>query len=186
MKIAVVDVDDLWCEEQITKWLVPLKEKVPALVVTCYAVPNKLGDVRGLRKRYPWIAFAAHGFEHVPFECQCWTPELCETNLNFAESLGYLKLFKPPNWRCHPGVEQGCLGVGFTLHHHDGYAPVTPGLLSFPGPPGARERGFVNIHSHIQRNPVTDHISTNKYFEPDLLGQFQEFKTPLDFAVPVP
>lgn len=180
---AVVDVDDVWCEDQITRWLVPLHEAVPALVVTCYSIPNKLGLVHALRERYSWVVFAIHGWEHSQFETRAWPDTLGRTYMEKALEMGYAPLFKAPNWLEEHLLETVCANLGIVLHHHERYTPTVAGLRAFPG---TKERtDFEPIHTHIQRNPSTDFIEGHAKFTAEYLSQFKEFATPLELAVEV-
>jgi len=182
-RIAVVDVDDLWCEDQITRWLLPLKEAVPQLRVTCYCIPNKLGPVAALRERYPWVLFAIHGWEHSLFETRAWTDTLARVHMERAIEMGYAHLFKAPNWMGEPFLEEVCFDLHITLHHHKDYAPSRKGLLAFPG---RRDRvDFEGVHTHIQRNPATDFIEGHEQFTPDYLARFDDFMTPIEAAVEI-
>ena len=157
MKTALIDVDDLWTEDQIIQYLVPLKKAVPNLIVTAYGIPNKLGPVHNLLLKYPWLFIAQHGYEHTPFECRAWTEDLVCTRLQQAREMGYLSWFKPPNWTCDMVVEQACLNEGVVLHHHEDYEPSVEGLLAYPGIRGTEPHEF--IHTHITPNPVTSRTS---------------------------
>jgi hypothetical protein len=181
--IAVVDVDDLVCEEQIVDLLLPLQRKLPEFLVTAYTVPNKFGPITPeLRRKYPWITFGIHGWEHTPFECQAWSDVDTERHIMRALAMGYDPLFKAPNWELHDEVVAGCATVGVTLHHHEaGVPPTRYGCRLFPGP-YPRPRTYANVHTHILRNPVTDYISEHPGFEPENLLMWEGFATPLNFA----
>ena len=181
MRIAVVDVDDLAFEEQITLDLLPLREAIPSLVVTCYAIPNHLGPVHELRERYPWIVFAQHGFEHAYAECRSWTRDLALALLARGAEMGYAPLFKPPQWIIDAEVEEACLASGVVLHHHADYAPSTPGLLCYSD---LEREDYRAIHSHLQANPSTDNVKTHPYFKAEYLRRFDLFQSPLDCARP--
>ena len=178
--IAVVDVDDLHCEEQIIKWLLPLHEAVPALVVTCYAIPNKLGPVHELVTRYPWIIFAVHGWEHSQFETRAWSEDLAKEHITQALTMGYSHLFKAPNWLEEPLLEEVCAELSIVLHHHTDYKPTFKGLRAFPGPTPRTD--FESVHTHIQRNPATDFIEGHPQFTSEHLSQFERFATPIELA----
>ena len=178
---AVVDVDDLYCEDQITRWLVPLHDAVPSLVVTAYTIPNKLGPVHALRDLYPWLVFAIHGHEHSQFETRAWTDLLASRYIDLALEMGYAPLFKAPNWLEEPVLEEVCAALSVVLHHHDTYTPKAVNLRAFPGPPG--KSTFESVHTHIVRNPSTDFIEGHAKFTPAYLAQFAHFSTPLDLAV---
>lgn len=184
LKRVFVDVDDLWCREQIDTQLVPIKEAVPNFKITCYAIPNKLGPVHDLVTEFPWITFAQHGWEHTPFECRAWTQEEAETRLLQAQDMGYSLIFKPPNWVMDKELERACRALGVVLHHHVDYPLSNPeGIRQYPGPAGVAKRDHVNLHSHIAPNPVTDNISTHPGFKIERLKEFEEFLTINDVCV---
>lgn len=175
--IAVVDVDDLWTEQQILDHLLPLKEAVPQLVVTAYAIPNRLGPVHELKARYPWIVFAQHGWEHTFCECLEWTKEKATALLLKGREMGYEALFKPPNWQFDDDLLHALSDTGTALHHHRKARIVGwPGGRYWGERPGGRSH--TNLHTHIEQNPVTDFIATHPGFQPGELAKFSEFETP--------
>lgn len=176
-KSAVLDLDDLISEEQITEHLAPLREALgERFRVTCYGVPNRLGPVHDLRERYPWITFAQHGFEHTFAECRVWTTDLTVALLERGREMGYAPLFKPPNWILDREVEEGCLAAGVALHVHADYQPTVSGLRTYTeDAPGIRA-----LHTHILQNAATDWIGTHPYFTASYLRRFDSFQTPLD------
>jgi len=177
--IAVVDVDDLHCEDQIVEHLLPRKEAVPGLVVTAYAIPNRLGPVHDLKGKYPWITFAQHGFEHTFCECLEWTADKARALLTRGRELGYAPLFKPPNWRFDNELLQAMSELDIALHHHR-----KASIVGWPGRRywGERKGGtsHTNLHTHIEQNPATDFIATHADFSIESLLKFSEFQTPLD------
>ena len=180
--IAIVDVDDLICEEQIVDLLLPLRKKLPEFRVTAYAVPNKLGPVKALKVRYPWITFGIHGWEHTPFECLAWSSTDTERNVMRALAMDYDPIFKAPNWELHDEIVEGCAAVGVVLHHHQDWTPPTRyGCRLFPGPV-PRPRTYANVHTHILRNPVTDYIADHPGFQAENLLMWEGFDTPLTHA----
>lgn len=177
---AVVDVDDLIEEQQIQDLLMPLRFAVPALRVTAYAVPNRLGPVDGLKKRYPWITFGIHGFEHTFAECRAWTSDLTEALIGASLEMGYDRVFKAPNWILDSEVEEALAKLRVTLHHHEDYKPSAAKLYVYPmGKPS----NVKSVHTHLIKNPATDHISEHPGFTPDALGKFREFLLPMDVAL---
>lgn len=185
LKRAFVDVDDLWTPDQITRYLVPLKEAVPKFRLTCYSIPNRLGPVHDLKREYPWISFTVHGWEHTPFECRAWTDESAKTYLQMALDMGYERVFKAPNWTFDDETEAALADLGFILHHHPTqHQPSFMHLMRYlPGPKSASRGGYVNLHTHIQPNPVTDSILTHPAFRPERLAEFEEFLLPQDVCV---
>jgi hypothetical protein len=178
--IAVADLDDLWCEAQIEKHLVPRKEAVPEFRVTCYTIPNRFGPVQRLRDRYPWVVFGIHGWEHTFAECRAWTQDIAEAKLDRALQMGYAPLFKPPNWILDDETEKACERLGIMLHHHETYSPGTYKLKTWPPTPWPAEISC--LHSHIEWNPVTDFIETSPRFAIENLKRFEKFLTPLEAA----
>lgn len=173
--IAVVDVDDLISEDQIIEYLVPIKKKVPDFQLTCYTVPNKFGPVSpNLRERYPWIEFGIHGFEHTPFECLTWSDDQAMRIIKEARAMGYHNIFKPPNWTLHEEIVDACKFTETILHHHDKEQYKLAGLWCFPGPI-PRPRAYAPLHTHILKNPVTDHITNHPGFLPENLVMYEAF-----------
>lgn len=180
--IAVVDVDDLISEDQIIEYLVPIKNKIRDFQLTCYTVPNKFGPIEPeLRARYPWIEFGIHGFEHTPFECLTWSDEQTIRIINESLDMGYDKIFKPPNWILHDEVIDACRKTDTILHHHDGEKLSLIGLKCFPGPK-PHPRTYAPLHTHILKNPVTDHISNHPGFLPENLVMYEAFLKVSAFA----
>jgi hypothetical protein len=179
MPPVVVDFDDLLSEDQIIEYLLPLKKANPKLVCTVYAVPNYLGPVHDLKIKYPWIKFGIHGFQHTHFECLSWTDWHGKYLIQRALELGYEKLFKPPNWVFTPYTEQACRDLGVILHHHRNDLPRAKGLKVFPG---SKPPEVVSLHTHLTKNPATDHITTHPGFDLEKIAQFDVFKTPLELA----
>lgn len=171
----VCDADDLWHRDQIGDLLLPIKEHTPDFKITVYAIPNKLGPVIDLALEYPWIQFAIHGWEHSQFECLTWTIEQTADHIKRACSMGYTKLFKPPNWEMDVAIEEGLLAVSASLHCHESYKPTTPGLQYYHGPSKSLPR-HVNLHTHITPNPITDDISSHPGFRPENLVNAARFE----------
>lgn len=183
MRVAVLDLDDLASEAMILADLVPLRERVSGLLITCYAIPNHLGPVHDLKVKYPWIIFGTHGFEHSFAECRSWTTDLALARIGRALEMGYEPLFKPPQWICDSELEEACKELGVVLHHHCDYVPQTSGLRHYSD----EERdGYRAIHSHLQPNPSTDDLRTHPYFTPEYLRRFDRFDSPLDWTEVVP
>lgn len=181
---VLYDVDDLWCENQIVDYLVPLYEANPAFRVTAYSIPNKLGPVTALREKYPWIVFAQHGWEHVPFECRTWTEDDAEWYIKRALEMGYAKLFKPPNWTWDDETMKVIERLGLTFHHHPEDKQIEKWVgraLLYPGPKASRTK-IPNFHTHIHANPVTDHISTHRAFTAQRVKEFESFSDPMEEA----
>jgi hypothetical protein len=178
-RVAVIDTDDLWCEDQITEHLLPFHEAFGdrGFCVTVYAIPNKLGPVGDLKRKYPWIVFAIHGFEHSHFECLGWTEPLAEHLVGLALKMGYAPLFKAPNWVLDVETERGLVNLGVVLHPHEDYTSTTEGLKIV-----SYSEGVESIHTHIQKNPVTDFIGDHPKFTGEYLDQFQQFGSPLDYV----
>lgn len=181
--IAVVDVDDLICTEQIEDLLAPIKRKLPDFRVTAYTIPNKFGPIsRELRAKYPWITFGIHGWEHTPFECLSWSDSDTERNILRALAMGYDHLFKAPNWELHEEIVVGCAAAGVVLHHHEDKTPkFVKGCRLFPGP-FPRDRRYTTVHTHVLRNPVTDYITEHPGFYPENLLMWEGFETPFAFV----
>lgn len=180
-KIAMVTLDDLYDPQQIIDLLEPLKQKVPQLIVTCFTIPNKFGEIHFLARRYPWICFAQHGREHTPFECRTWTKEYTEWNIQENLKMGYEKIFKPPNWTMDEEVEQGLLAKDILLVAHDTYEATTPNLRWLTASKHKKHYIWGDlIHSHITRNPATSYFSDLPEFNPDYLLRYNSFITPWD------
>ncbi len=180
--IAVVDVDDLHCEEQIERYLIPLALAAPLFKVTAYTIPNKMGPVHDLKARYPWITFGIHGWEHTFCEAREWTTDKALCLLRLGLEMGYAPLFKAPNWVYDPELLPALDELGITLHHHKDQPPPSEWKgLRYAGPPG-KKASHVYVHTHIERNASTDFIAEHRDFRPLALRRFDQFKTPLDFA----
>lgn len=183
---ALVDVDDLWCEEQITDLLLPLREGVgQTFRMTAYAIPNKLGPVFSLKAKYPWLTFGIHGFEHTFCECRSWTSDLARAHIETALEMGYDPVFKPPNWIYDIEVAQACANLDVVFHHHvDGY-PTFKGLQAYPGPIENRPEDVDFIHTHIQRTAASnvDFIQDNPNFKIAHLKTYTKFFTPAQLAI---
>ena len=181
---ALVDLDDLWCEDQIAELIVPLRNDYgESFRVTAYTIPNKMGPVHEVKKKYPWITFGIHGYEHTFAECRSWTDELAEELIRQALAMGYDPVFKPPNWVCDVDTEIACERLKVLLHHHENYIPQTQGLWCYPGPVKLRSTApeHRNLHTHLQKNPVTDWIRDCAAFKESWV--FETYLTPQDAAV---
>jgi hypothetical protein len=187
-RAVVYDVDDLWNEQQIIDYLVPLHDANPAFRVTCYAIPNKLGPVHELRKRYPWIVFGVHGWEHTQFECRAWTSDDAEWYIKKALEMGYDKLFKPPNWLWDDETMRVIDQLGITFHHHKDDKNLSKWaaiVALYPGEGTFGKSEIPNIHTHIQKNPVTDNVENHGGFRPYRAKDFDEFRDPIQEAIPI-
>lgn len=180
-KIAMVTLDDLWDPQQIIDLLEPLKQKVPQLVVTCFTIPNKFGEVHFLARRYPWLIFAQHGREHTPFECRIWTEDFARWNIQQNFKMGYANIFKPPNWTMDEELERAARAENMLLVVHDTYQPVTEDLNFLQASTHKKTYGWGKlIHSHITRNPATSYMEDLEEFTPEYLRQFDRFLTPIE------
>lgn len=180
-KIAMVTLDDLYDQAQITDLLEPLKLKVPQLVVTCFTIPNKFGEVHFLARRYPWIVFAQHGREHTPFECRVWTKEYADWNIHENEKMGYANIFKPPNWTMDRELEEAACKRATLLVVHDTYHPEVEELAFLQASTHKRTYGWGKLlHTHITRNPATSYIEDLEEFTPEYLRKFDKFLTPYE------
>jgi len=180
---TLIDLDDLWDEQQIIDLLVPLREANENLVVTVYAIPNRLGPVHDLKVKYPWIQFAQHGFEHTFAECRAWTDTMALEFLSLGAEMGYEPVFKPPNWIFDEDTEAACKEAGVILHHHEDDEPGVRGLKAYPGPFAARgKHTHRKLHTHILRNPSTDFILDAPEFRPENIAQHERFLTLPDVA----
>lgn len=183
MKSAIVDVDDLYCEAQILEHLLPRYEQVPGFQVTAYTIPNLMGPVHDLSKKYPWITFAQHGTEHTFGECRSWTSDFAVAQLELGASLGYAPLFKPPQWICDKELEEACVTRGVILHHHVSYHPKAKGLRCYPGSSLGRRQRAQPVHTHITKNPSTDFIEDHPGFTIEALRAYDTFLTPVDEVI---
>lgn len=129
---TIIELDDLYQQEQIKDLILPLKEKYDNLVVNAFAIPNKLGDVSTLKKLYPWIKFCIHGFEHTHFECAEWTSDRARLLIEKSLELGYESIFKAPNNYMDDETGQACNTLGVTIVHDHTYQP-SAGYLAYPG-----------------------------------------------------
>lgn len=186
MNSCLVDCDDLWTEQQIIDLIQPIKLQVPALKVTLYGIPNMLGPVHDLKKRYPYVTFGIHGWEHTFGECKSWTRELANVFLEDSLKMGYHPVFKPPQWLFDFELVLACTDMSVVLHHHEQFQPVDSGPKFYPGNERNRQKHkHTYCHTHIVRNPVTDFITEHSRFKPEYLLQFDEFLTPMDLAARV-
>jgi len=172
---AIVDVDDLIHEDQITEYLKPLHAKLTDFKMTVYAVPNRLGPVHKLRLKYPWLTFAIHGWEHTFAECLAWTESEATYHISNALEMGYAPLFKPPNWLFDKELVKACIALNVVLHHHQRDTVQIEGLKTYVGGPNY-------IHSHIMRNPSTDFITECPGFEIANLKRYKGFMTPMEIS----
>ena len=173
---ALVDVDDLYHPSQLDQLLLPLADANPEFHVTCFTIPNKFGPITAdLQQQYPWATFAIHGWEHTHFECLEWTYEKATEMLKRSLDMGYAPIFRPPNWICDEALEQACKDLDIILCHHRNTPPITPGLMCWPGP--TPQPTPLWIHSHIMRNPATDHVSDLPQFTPSYLSTITKFQT---------
>lgn len=133
----VIEMDDLWSEQQIHDQLLPLKWRFPSLILNVFAIPNKLGPVHELKKMYPWINFCIHGFEHTHFECGEWTADKAQALIGKALEMGYEPIFKAPNHYLDDETAEACKALEVTLVHNNSYKPTIEGLKTFRSGSGA-------------------------------------------------
>lgn len=104
MKYAVVDFDDFedsWMKNGLNM-LFYWKSRYPKFKATLFAIPGKTSkEMVNLIKKIDWLQLAAHGYIHDNnHEVQCWTEQVANSNLNYAETLGIdSKVFKAPGWQ---------------------------------------------------------------------------------------
>jgi len=80
----VFDLDDL-CDD-FDPWdeLHALKERIPGLKVTLFAIPSRCSDELLARYRtLDWVELGAHGYHHALQECLVWS--YAETNEKLEE-----------------------------------------------------------------------------------------------------
>jgi hypothetical protein len=176
-KRHLYDVDDLWDAGQITKYLVPLRRANPEFRVTAFAIPAKLGEVHLLKKAFPWITFAIHGWDHPQFECVAWTKEQGEKYIRRALDMGYDKLFKPPNWRYDDELVEAIRETGVVFARHKKDTNRYEGVTSWHP---TQRYDYTWAHTHIQPSPATDNINTHELFGPRYVETVTQFVTPLE------
>lgn len=175
----LLELTDLWCEDQL-ELLEPLGE----MVMTVYGVPNKLGDVEGLKKRFPWVTFGMHGFECTPFECLTWTEGIAKERMQIGLDLGYAPLLLPPAMVYDEETAKACRDLGVTLRHSLVSKVFVPGLRAFPGPKGSAARvRYMPLITSLLRQRYKGWIGNHPAFRDFLRGDGGI--TPLDAAVEV-
>lgn len=171
MKPLVIDFDDLQDERQLVDHVAPWLFSNPLVKATAYAIPNRLGPVHEMRKRWPQIEFAIHGFEHTYAECLAWSDEETDYYLQRALNMGYAPVFKAPNWLHTEEVIEACTNLGIVLHTHKSTPVVRPGLRIYH-----EDSKTTNaLHTHITQNPATDWIGTHPGFTPQNIAPIGAF-----------
>ncbi len=175
----LLELTDLWDESQLG-----LLEQFGDLPMTVYGIPNKLGDVEGLKKRFPWVTFGMHGFECTPYECLTWTEEVARERLEIGLSLGYAPLLLPPGWVYDIETAEACKELGIVLRHSFMSKVFVEGMRAFPGPDGYRvQMKCMPLITSLLRNNQRDWIGNHPGFKDFLRGDGGV--TPLSCAVEV-
>jgi hypothetical protein len=149
MNTVVLDLDDAFPGNDRMDLLRELKQQVPDLKVTLFAIPGRC--TREWVAAMPdWVELVPHGWMHeTNRECERWDEMACHMALERAERVGFTATgFKAPGWQ----ISDGCYAK---LAAH-GYWIMDQPYNNHRRPPGLRcyllgehPPSVVQIHGHV-------------------------------------
>lgn len=169
---VVLDLDDAYPGNDRMDLLTDLKQQVPGLKVTLFAIPGRCTHawVREMNAT-PWIEIVPHGWMHeTNVECRNWTIKQAEWALAAAEDRGFeIDGFKAPGWQISDGCYAALQHLGYWVmdqpynnHRRPGpgaaltVPPMGPAVLDVEPIPDLRcyllgepPPGIVQIHGHV-------------------------------------
>ncbi len=133
MKPVVFELDDLCDNRDPWMYLTDLKDQIPDLRVTLFAIPGRCS--RELLDKYiaeDWIELAVHGFYHSTYECFDWSPEEAESKI--LEALDWFRTtpeksgFKAPGWIANGPTYQALQKLGMWVADHSEHDKMWEGF----------------------------------------------------------
>jgi SAM-dependent methyltransferase len=116
MKV-VFDIDDLTDQHDPYEELIALKEQIPNLKVTLFAIPSGVSEETRLKyAQHEWVELGVHGYHHSNIECMIWTEEEAIDKITEGhEKLKSVKVFKAPGWLAHHAVYDAINKMGWAI-----------------------------------------------------------------------
>jgi hypothetical protein len=154
-----MDFDDL-CDAVKDRLddLARLKEQVPQLKVTLFAIPMRCSETlihRALELGTDWLALAPHGWRHTRGECLAWTDDEAREKITMAREMGLdAPIFKPPAWLADAMVYDALAELDLAIASHRQQLIRHPTVRQYVYNDRQLRRKVVPIHGHL--TPVMD------------------------------
>jgi hypothetical protein len=169
--MILFDLDDLAFDERSDRdimRLLELREEIPTLKVTLFAIPAICPDwfLRRLKIDLPFADLVQHGWHHrTCYECLAWTKADCKAALKRGRDMGFTtKGFKAPGWQISDGCYEALAEKGYWVadqaYNDARREKVNPQLAAYvirthftPSTYGMRGvetfEGHAAIHGHV-------------------------------------
>lgn len=119
-RAIVLELDDLCDRWDCRDQLLALKERIPELRATLFAIPRLCSpDLIAFYRDLEWVELAVHGWTHALAECCDWGPLEAEQKLRWgAERLGGARGFRAPSWLTSQSTYQVLDKLGMWVADH--------------------------------------------------------------------
>lgn len=181
---ALMDFDD-YCDATAAKldYLYRLKEKMPGLKVTLFAIPMKCSDTTILRvKQHDWITLGMHGWRHTLSECWSWTSEEAVAKMQLAANMGIDgRVFRAPGWVIDAQTYYAAADLGWVVADHKDYRVTGSKARTYTYNEPMAAPKWTRVHGHLPN--VCDN-GIEEAFDSFLLPAASEFMF-IEEAIPI-
>lgn len=151
-KPIVFDLDD-YCDAVVGKldYLYRLKEKMPALRCTLFAIPAKCSAATiAEAKKHEWISLGMHGWRHTLGECWSWTKEEAVEKMKAAEDMGIdARVFRAPMWIIDAEVYYAAEELGWAIADHKDFRILGSGVRTYTYNKPTWNPAWTRVHGHL-------------------------------------
>lgn len=148
----VLDFDD-YCDATVPKldYLYRLKDKMPGLRCTLFAIPAKCSDATIMAaKKHDWISLGMHGWRHTLGECWSWTKEEAMTKMKLAEEMGInARVFRAPMWVIDAEVYYAARELGWAVADHKDFRVLKTGVRTYTYNRPIHAPAWTRVHGHL-------------------------------------
>ena len=160
-----MDFDDL-ADSTVAKLehVARLKDRMPALKVTLFAIPAKCSDatIAAAKALGDWVALAPHGHAHTLGECYSMTDDEIVEKIEWAASRGIdAPAFRAPRWILDLGVYEACKRLDYTVADHKDYRILGTSAKVYTYNKPLRDPAYTRVHGHlpnVSNNGIAEHF----------------------------
>jgi len=176
-KPVVADFDD-YCDNTIDKlkYVEKLKQAMPGMKVTLFAVPAKCSPetIQAAKSLGDWVALGMHGWQHTLGECWSWTSEEAKAKMLAAYDMGINGwVFRAPKWIIDVETYIAAKELGWVVADHKDWRIINTGARTYTYNQPLRNPPYTRVHGHLPNvsdNGIEEHFH-DFLFEPE-----REFK----------
>lgn len=148
-----MDFDDLASTTMSKLDLVcKLKQAMPALEVTLFAIPAKLtdDDIRAAKSLGPWVHLGMHGWAHTLGECWSWAQQEAEDKMKMALDRGIdARVFRAPRWVIDAETYRAAKALDWVIADHKDYRVIGSGARVYTYNKALRNPPATRVHGHL-------------------------------------